>query len=442
MASTLSSARRRQERDPFLVLEPPKNMVKSSLSAKQFDVFINHRGPDVKTTLAMQLYNSLKEDGIQAYLGSEETELGDSLSPTIKNAIISAEVQIAILSPRYAESPWCLAELALMFQTKRRIIPLFYHIQLSDLSRIENRVAEAFSNHEEKGRYPDRDIQQWKECLQNVAGIKGYELNGQNDDPNKVCKDIVSAVKKELQRREIPFQVAKYEVGLEDLGEDFDSHWQINGQMIDTIIGIYGIEGSGKTTLVKYLFKRNLSEFSGSTSLFDVRKKHAKGELTSLQSKLLNELFGTKIDHKFCSIEEGTAHIKHDLQRSQESRFLIVIDDVDDKMQLDALLPIDALNPSSLVIVTTRDESLLRQAGIRVRYKMKEMNAEHSRQLFCWHAFHRPSCKRGFENLVDSFVEACQGLPLALQVEGGRVYGSDKGYWRLELYSFKARLQT
>ncbi|XP_057832231.2 probable 2' cyclic ADP-D-ribose synthase BdTIR isoform X3 [Cryptomeria japonica] len=278
MASTLSSARRRQERDPFLVLEPPKNMVKSSLSAKQFDVFINHRGPDVKTTLAMQLYNSLKEDGIQAYLGSEETELGDSLSPTIKNAIISAEVQIAILSPRYAESPWCLAELALMFQTKRRIIPLFYHIQLSDLSRIENRVAEAFSNHEEKGRYPDRDIQQWKECLQNVAGIKGYELNGQNDDPNKVCKDIVSAVKKELQRREIPFQVAKYEVGLEDLGEDFDSHWQINGQMIDTIIGIYGIEGSGKTTLVKYLFKRNLSEFSGSTSLFDVRKKHAKDE--------------------------------------------------------------------------------------------------------------------------------------------------------------------
>ncbi|GLJ42777.1 hypothetical protein SUGI_0887080 [Cryptomeria japonica] len=307
MASTSSLGRREQERDPFLVLEPPcNNKVKSSLSAKQFDVFINHRGPDVKATLAGQLYDSLQQAGIRAYLDSEETDLGDFFPSAIKNAIFSAAVHIAILSPRYAES--------------------------------------------------------WKECLQNISGIRGYELNGQNDDLNKLCNGVVSAVMKEKHKRKVPLQVAKYEVGLDELVKDFHSHCQRNGQMRDKIIGIFGMGGSGKTTLVKDLFNRKHSEFSGSTVLFQVREKNEKGELTSLQSKLLSDLF-CKNHHKFSSIEEGTTYIKHYLQRSRESKFLVVIDDLDHKTQLDALLLVDALNSNSLVIVTTRDERLLMQAA-------------------------------------------------------------------------------
>lgn len=109
-------------------LEPSHGGIQPSLTAEQFYVFINHRGPDVKKTLARQLYDSLKEAGIPTYLDSEETELGDSISSTIKNAIYSARLHIVILSPRYAKSPWCLAELALMFQTKAKIVPLFYHV--------------------------------------------------------------------------------------------------------------------------------------------------------------------------------------------------------------------------------------------------------------------------------------------------------------------------
>ncbi|XP_057830919.2 disease resistance protein Roq1 isoform X2 [Cryptomeria japonica] len=244
---------------------------------------------------------------------------------------------------------------------------------------------------------------------------------------------------KEKQKRKIPLQVAKYAVGLDELVKDFHSYCQANGQMRDKIIGIFGMGGSGKTTLAKDLFNRKHSEFSESTIQFDVRENDVKGALTSLQSKLLNDLFPVN-HHSFCSIEEGTAHIKHNFQGSRESSFLIVIDDVDNQMQLDAILPIDALNPNSLVIVTTRDERLLIQAGVRVRYKMKEMSPQHSRQLFCWHAFHRQSCKTGFENLVDSFVKACGGLPLALRVMGGHVFGSDKAYWKLQLDLVKARL--
>ena len=68
-----------------------------------------------------------------------------------------------------------------MFQTKARIIPLFYNVPPSDFHHIKNLVADAFSKHEEKGRYPNYDIQQWKESLQNISWLKGYEFNGQNE---------------------------------------------------------------------------------------------------------------------------------------------------------------------------------------------------------------------------------------------------------------------
>ncbi|GLJ38999.1 hypothetical protein SUGI_0794960 [Cryptomeria japonica] len=438
MASSSTSGRREQERDPFLALEPPNNMIKSSLSSKQYDVFINHRGPDIKTTLAQQLYDFLQQAGIRAYLDLQETELGDYFPCAIKNAISSAVVHIAILSPRYAESAWCLAELSLMFQTKARIIPLFYHVQPSDFRYIKNGVADAFSKHEEKSRYPDNDIQRWKECLQNVSWLKGYELNGQNDH-SKLCKDILSAVVKDKQKKKVPFQVAKYAVGLDELVKDFHSHCQRNGQMRDKIIGIFGMGGSGKTTLAKDLFNRKHSEFSGSTILFDVRENDIKGTLTSLQSKLLNDLF-PRNHPSFSSIQEGIPVIKDNLEKSPESKFLVVLDDVDHQKQLDALLPIDVLNSNSSVIVTTRDERLLIKAGVIVRYKMKEMNPEHSRELFCWHAFHRQSCRSGFADLVNGFVEACGGLPLALQVIGGHVFGGDKAYWKLQLDFVKGRI--
>lgn len=165
MASSSSSQQQNQEFNAFSGIEPSGKRRKVSESSRLFDVFINHRGPDVKETLATQLYNSLQQLGIRAFLDKEEKELGNSFPSTIETAIRSAKVHIAIFSKRYAESPWCLAELVLMLNSQAKIIPVFYEVKPSDLRHIENGAyADAFKKYEEKGRYLDKH-NQWKEAL-------------------------------------------------------------------------------------------------------------------------------------------------------------------------------------------------------------------------------------------------------------------------------------
>ncbi|GLJ51685.1 hypothetical protein SUGI_1098400 [Cryptomeria japonica] len=177
-------------------IEPPIKRRKVEQSSRIFDVFINHRGPDTKQTPGTQLYNSLKEIHIKAFLDSEEKELGDSFPSTIETAIASASVHIAIFSKRYAESAWCPSELVLMLQSKARIIPLFFQVEPWELRYIDNGVyAETFAKYEKEKRYLDK-IEEWKEALQSVSFTTGYKFN--NSDYSD-CKDIVSAVEKEVE---------------------------------------------------------------------------------------------------------------------------------------------------------------------------------------------------------------------------------------------------
>lgn len=151
----------------------------------QFEVFINHRGPDVKKGLASHLYYSLSRHGLRVFLDAEELQGGDNLTPQIEGAIRTASVHIAILSPRYAESSWCLNELVQMLESGKTIIPVFYNVNPSELRWTWNGdgvYAQALHNLEKKRtfdsqpRYAPGIIEKWRQVLSVVSEISGFEL--------------------------------------------------------------------------------------------------------------------------------------------------------------------------------------------------------------------------------------------------------------------------
>jgi len=153
----------------------------ASSSYAPYDVFINHRGPDVKNTFASHIYHSLKSRGLQVFLDRPELQTGHNIHDQIKAAIEVASVHIAIFSENYAESKWCLEELVLMLNSRGTILPVFYNVKPFELRWTEKGAyAGALQKHEEQQRYDLQTIGEWKKALSHVADISGFELEACN----------------------------------------------------------------------------------------------------------------------------------------------------------------------------------------------------------------------------------------------------------------------
>ncbi|XP_010545896.1 PREDICTED: toll/interleukin-1 receptor-like protein [Tarenaya hassleriana] len=104
-----------------------------------FDVFINHRGTDTKRNIACLLYDNLSRRNLRPFLDNKSLKPGDKLFDHIDRAIVSSKVSVAIFSPNYGQSYSCLHELALMMESKKRVIPIFYDIKPSQLDILIDR---------------------------------------------------------------------------------------------------------------------------------------------------------------------------------------------------------------------------------------------------------------------------------------------------------------
>ncbi|XP_068322709.1 uncharacterized protein [Pyrus communis] len=226
--------------------------------------------------------------------------------------------------------------------------------------------------------------------------------------------------------------VAVHPVGIDSRVQEISNYLDVGGSNDVRIIGIWGMGGLGKTTVAKVIFNKYQHMFDGTSFLPNVRKVK---ELVDSQNKLLSDILRSG-NMKVSSIYEGIKEIK---RRLGNKRVLVIVDGVDRDAQLDALaLRHDSFGPGSRIIVTTRDQHLLKILNVEVICPLQEMNKEEALELFSWHAFRKNYPNKEYVELSREAVDYCGGLPLALEVLGSYLRSTSTSGWGTILDEWKS----
>ncbi|XP_062152227.1 disease resistance protein RPV1-like [Alnus glutinosa] len=126
------------------------------------------------------LHSALVQAGIRTFLDDKEIPKGETISIELLNAIQRSKISVVVFSKRYASSSWCLDELAKIIECKQTIghtlIPIFYHMNPSDVRQQTGTFAEAFSKHEERFQTNLERVQRWRDALNTAANCSGFHL--------------------------------------------------------------------------------------------------------------------------------------------------------------------------------------------------------------------------------------------------------------------------
>nr|XP_011470564.1 PREDICTED: TMV resistance protein N-like [Fragaria vesca subsp. vesca] len=199
------------------------------------------------------------------------------------------------------------------------------------------------------------------------------------------------------------------------------------------IIGIWGMGGVGKTTIAQVVSERVKAQFEGDSFLENVREVTEKQGVVHLQQQLLSNLL--KSTEHVQTSKMGKDIIRH---RLCDRKVLLILDDVDQDEQLQALCGRTWFGPGSRVIVTSRDEHLLSAFGVDGVYKVKPLTDPEALQLFHMKAFKKDQLVgEDFLKLSKEFLKYYKGLPLAIKVLGSSVNGRSEKLWSSELKRLK-----
>ncbi|XP_024176857.1 probable disease resistance protein At4g27220 [Rosa chinensis] len=391
----------------------------------EYDVFLSFRGDDTRKGITSDLYHRLQRRGIKTFMDDPNLEVGDALSPTLIAAIEQSRFAIVVLSRDYASSTWCLEELAKIcecMEDDRRILPLFYQVDPADVRYQKGSFKDAFTKHVKSGRHKSEKVEEWKAALYKVANIAGWNTND-----HKTHQELIDSIVESVSRKVLP-------AAIELMGE-FEE-FQATRQAMDEVtkalkddkvnaVGVYGMGGVGKTTMVKHVGAQACKNGIFHHVIMAVVSQYPNFE--KLQDTLAEQL-----GFKFWEGTEIARINRLNTEIMRREKLLIILDDVWGTIELSKIgIPIykELQKCKSKVVLTTRRLNVCHAMGSEAKIQLSILSEEDAWNLFLNKA-RRSFESTTFEGVARKVAGECRGLPIALIAVARALGDKDLEEWQ------------
>ncbi|XP_044488865.1 disease resistance protein RPV1-like [Mangifera indica] len=400
----------------------------STTPKAKYKVFISFRGEDTRSSFTSHLYEELCKENIATFIDDKLIK-GDRIPSSLSYAIKQSKIAVVIFSEQYASSRWCLQELERILECNEKygqiLIPVFYRIDPTDVRNQTGSFGEGFSELEERFKDDHGKLQRWRTALTAAANTSGFDSNIYRLESSLV-KAIVKNILERLNDEYLEIDNRDL-VGLDSRIEHIENLFLKDGVRK---LGIWGIGGIGKTTLAGAVFRKICKQFETKCFIRNIREESEKsGGLNDLRHRVSSKVFGEK-----------HSNIGFTLERKRLGRALIVFDDVTKLEQMECLMEhFDYLDSESLIIITARDEQVLKKCGVDPAniFKMDGLSGDEASELFNQYAFGDDSPTEDFIQLSSWVVAYAKGLPLALKILGSFLFKRTKQDWESALENLK-----
>ncbi|XP_014516381.1 TMV resistance protein N-like isoform X2 [Vigna radiata var. radiata] len=401
------------------------------------DVFINFGGEDIGRRFVSHLHSVLLQNQVKTFISQENLHEGMKKEEHMR-AIRRTKITIIVFSKSYTESACSILELEKIIECHETfgqiVLPVFYEIDPLDVRHQKEDFGKALEETAHRS-YLGEQLQharsRWSSALNRVAGMTGWDVRNFRHDAELV-KQIVSRVQMLLDYKEL--FITQYTVGLESHVEDVIGCIENNSTKL-CMIGIWGMGGSGKTTLAKVIYNRIYREFIGKSFIENISEVYdpENERYVDLQENLLSDVLKSKYEVE--SVRMGRTMIENVFSRK---KLLIVLDDVTAFGQLENLCGSrEWFGQGTVIIITTRNYELLDRLKVNYVHLIGLMNEKDSLELFRCHAFREGKPRKYFNELARNVADYSRGHPLALNVLGSFLCDRTMKEWKSVLSKLK-----